>query len=103
MRARGETIATAVARTTPTRKGEVPRTALLRPDRLLPLLQELEPLLLIQRLQDLRPDRDRLQYLSELLVERRGGGLALHVVAAGEQRGLGEQLLPALPEQALAE
>src|SRR4051812_18291530 len=101
MSARGETIATAVASTTRTRKGD--RTGLFGTDGLLPLLQELEPLLLVERFEDVRPDGNRLEHLSQLLLQRRGGRLALHVVADGEQRRLRHQLLPSLREQVIEE
>src|SRR5437764_8305716 len=100
MSASGETIATAVASTTRARKG---LTGSLGADGLLPLLEEIEPLLLVERIEDVRADGDGLQHLPQLLLQRRGGRLALHVVADGEEGRLGDQLLTALREQVVEE
>src|SRR5436853_7203865 len=108
MSASGETIATAVATTTRSRKGDRigppmlrpsafarrrqgPRLPLLGPHGLLPLVEELEPLPLVERLEDVRSHRDRLQHLPELLLQRRGRRLSMDVVADGAESGLRHQ------------
>src|SRR6478735_4271457 len=61
-----------------------PAPGLLRRQGLLPVVQEVEALLLVEIGDDLRADRDRLHVVAELLVQLRGGVLGVDVVADRE-------------------
>src|SRR5262244_2081563 len=100
MIAKGMRTAAPVANTTATRSQLRCCAWLLGANGLLPLLEELEPLGLIQVNEERGAHRDGLESAAHRLLQRSSGRFSLHVLPDGEEERLvSDHLLPATREQ----